>query len=571
MKILQTQSVKLNSTIQQNAPERNPQVAFKGVETPFIEFLRFLATNQAWGAVGVDLSCMGAPRTAIDFTRGPDAGIETARREFSSTANHTLIGTYGLTAAFVLAQALNKEFGVKAHTMFVSSKFLDILGHNWIEVSSEKKSWKRFFDVTRLWDKSKRNKDPLEKFIDRSISSLKGFSPEHANCDNNGWVKLGDETRATVVKRLLSEVNKDTGKISKDTMDYLKAVIVPEIGSDSKVKIGKTINGKKTRYVNTLENVIDGIYKVSKTLKSKKVTDAFNAGDFSSNRFINGLKKLNSRVAICGMGIAIAIGLSLQPLNAYLTKKKTGKSGFVGVEGREPDKSDKFKLLKTVVAAVVGISMIRTIGPFRELLSKVQFKGFTPTIEQFKLIYGMTIISRLLSARDKNELRESATKDTLGFANWLILGGFVSTLSAAAIEKMSMFKGEKFIRYNAAENGGHWFDWLTKSSIISRDEVLFEAIKKAGKTAIKADGKAMSFKEMFEFVSKFDKMAIKKVRYLGLIQFAGYLYSGLALGVGIPKLNIAVTKHLSKKHHHKLEENKGEENKTEKDISKQNA
>lgn len=566
MKVQQTQNVKLNSTIQQNAPMRNQKVVFKGMETPFIEFLRFLATNQAWGAVGVDLSCMGVPRTAIDFTRGPDAGIETARREFSSTANHTLIGSYGLAAAYLFSQALNKEFGVKAHTMFVSSKLLDILGHNWDEVRTEKKSWKRFFDITRIWDKSKRSKDPLEKFLDKSISSLKGFSPELEG-NKEGWVKIGEDTKKTVVKRLLAEINQDTEQISKETMAYLKAIIVPEIGSDSKVKIGKTIDGNKTRYVATLENVIDGIYKVSKTLKSKKVTDSFNSGNFSSNKFINSLKKLNARVAVLGMGIAIAVGLSLQPLNAYLTKKKTGKSGFVGVEGREQDKSSAFKLLKTGLAAVVGLAMIRTIGPFRELLSKVQFKGFTPTINQFKLIYGMTIMSRLLAARDKNELRESATKDSLGFVNWLILGGFVSTIAAAAVEKLSVFKGEKFIRYHEAEDGKGLFNWLTKSSIISRDEVLFEAIKKAGKSAIKADGKAMSFKEMFEFVAKFDKMAIKKVRYLGLIQFAGYLYSGLALGVGIPKLNIAVTKHLNKRHKHH-EAQKGE---SEKEVSKPNA
>lgn len=546
MKVQQTPRVQLNSKIQKNAPMSNQQVAFKGVETPFIEFLRFLATNQAWGAVGVDLSCMGVPRTAVDFTRGPDAGIETARREFSSTANHTLIGTYGLTAAFLFAQALNKEFGVKAHTMFVSSKLLDILGHTWNETKNEK--------------------EPLEKFLDKSISSLKGFSPELEG-NKEGWVKIGEATRKTVVKRLLTEINQDTQQISKETMAYLKAIIVPEIGSDSKVKIGKTVNGEKLRYVASLENVIDSIYKVSKTLKSKKVTDAFNTGDLSSNKFLNGLKKLNAKVAIAGMGIAIAVGLSLQPLNAYLTKKKTGKSGFVGVEGREPDKTSVFKLLKTATAAVVGLAMIRTIGPFRELLSKVQFKGFTPTINQFKLIYGMTIMSRLLAARDKNELRESATKDSLGFVNWLILGGFVSTLAASVVEKLSIFKGEKFIRYHAAEDGKGWFNWLTKSSIISRDEVLFEAIKKAGKSAIKADGKAMSFKEMFEFVGKFDKMAIKKVRYLGLIQFAGYLYSGLALGIGIPKLNIAVTKHVQKKHKHR----EAEESKIKEENSKPNS
>lgn len=56
-------------------------------------------------------------------------------------------------------------------------------------------------------------------------------------------------------------------------------------------------------------------------------------------------------------------------------------------------------------------------------------------MNQFKFIYGMTIMSRIFAARDKNETRESVIKDTLGFANWLILGGFVSKLAAKAFDK----------------------------------------------------------------------------------------------------------------------------------------
>lgn len=574
MKILQTQSVKLNSTIQQNAPESNPQVAFKGAETLLIQTLRYLQTNQAWGACFVDVGCMGAPRTAVDLTRSPEAGIETARREFTSTGNHALIGIYGSVAGLLLCQAFNKLYNVKAHKMFISNEMLDITAHSWDDAQKGiRPTWKNFFNIARLWDKSKRKQEPLEKFLNDLASRIEGFSPEHKNCSEKGWVTLDAKAQKAFVARLLKEVKEGPESISKDAMNYLKAVIAESVGSESKIKLEKQIEGaaEPVKAVASLENTIGDIYKISKAFTKGEVAQAFK-GPLANNEFIKGLKKLNPRIAIGGLAAAIGIGVCVQPLNAYLTKKKTGKSGFVGVEGNEGDKSRLFPILKVAVAGLFGLGMLRTIGRYKEILTKVQFKGFIPTIEQFKLIYCTTIMSRLLAARDKNELRESATKDSLGFVNWLILGGFVSTLSAAAIEKLSMFKGEKFIRYNKLENGEKWFDWLTKSSIISRDEVLFEAIKKAGKSAIKADGKAMNFKEMFEFVSKFDKMAIKKVRYLGLIQFAGYLYSGLALGVGIPKLNIAVTKHLNKKHHHhKPEENKAEENKAEKEVSKQNA
>ena len=38
-----------------------------------------------------------------------------------------------------------------------------------------------------------------------------------------------------------------------------------------------------------------------------------------------------------GVGIAMSIGASVQPFNVWLTKVRTGKEGFVGVENEKPD------------------------------------------------------------------------------------------------------------------------------------------------------------------------------------------------------------------------------------------
>ena len=70
-------------------------------------FLRFLDTNQAWGANAVDLFCMVLPRTLTDFGRGPDAGIETLRREGMGTANHSMVGVYGTLAGLALDTGIN--------------------------------------------------------------------------------------------------------------------------------------------------------------------------------------------------------------------------------------------------------------------------------------------------------------------------------------------------------------------------------------------------------------------------------------------------------------------------------
>ena len=41
--------------------------------------------------------------------------------------------------------------------------------------------------------------------------------------------------------------------------------------------------------------------------------------------------------------------------------------------------------------------------------------------------------------------------------------------------------------------------------------------------------------------------ALKSAKWLNLVQVAGYLYSGLALGIAVPKLNIAITNAINNK------------------------
>ena len=85
--------------------------------------LRFLDTNQAWGANAVDLGSMVIPRTTVDFVnRGPAAGMETGRREASGTINHSLIGVYGSLAALAFSLVLNKTFGIRADKIFADNE-----------------------------------------------------------------------------------------------------------------------------------------------------------------------------------------------------------------------------------------------------------------------------------------------------------------------------------------------------------------------------------------------------------------------------------------------------------------
>jgi hypothetical protein len=281
----------------------------------------------------------------------------------------------------------------------------------------------------------------------------------------------------------------------------------------------------------SLSELVDNAVVLSNTFKTK-TQDKLPS-------FVKDLVKNKTASTVLGMGVCAALCMSIQPLNRYLTKKRTGQDGFVGVDdNKQGDKSNKFKIAKTVAGIGFPALAIKCIGKPSELISNIQFNSKIPTINQFKFVYSLTIGSRFLSSRDGNELRESVIKDTLGYTNWLILGGMVAKLTALGLG------GKDLINNPVAQDGSkkgvkYAAKWLTKASVKSFDEVLLPNAKEIAK-----DGKLMKFSEIFKNA---DSATKSKVLKIATSQIAGYLYSGLVLGVGISKLNIFITKQLQAK------------------------
>ena len=504
------------------------QPYFKGAEV-FTQALNFLQTNQAMGATFVDAAFMCTPRTIVDFSRGPDAGLETARREFSTNFNDAALGAYGMLAALIFSGGINKKYGIKANKLFVDDDTLET--------------------ITKIKNKYGNLNDDknLKNCLNEIVGEMKGLT-------NKGWVGVKG-SKDKIVTRFFETLKPDE-KISekellKSLKQYVNTLFVGETGVEQEVKIGNC----KTK--TNLDETTGNIYKTLKVFMNDKVSETFKASkNISDNKFIKSIKGLNKKTTLLGLALCAAVSASVQPINTLLTKKKTGDAGFVG--GGEEDKSANFKLLKAGAATLGGLGMFATIGTsISKIMKNVQFKGLCPTLNQFKLVYGINVLARLLSARNKNELRETSIRDSLGFTNWLIFGGFVSKLAAAGFSKLPQFKNDGLIRYNKAEHGKGWFNWITKSSVISRKEALITGFKKAGKEITETiDGKevALSFKELLK---KAPKNVKTKMLFLALAQLSGYLYSGLVLGIGIPKLNIAITKAVEKKKHKNagLEEN----------------
>lgn len=474
-------------------------------------FLRFLDTNQAWGANAVDLFCMVLPRTLTDFSRGVDAGTETLRREGMGTANHSMVGAYGTLAGLALASGINGmyklgENDIKASSIFTDAETMDMQGAIW---------------NNKLRD-SLKNPDvnPIKEYLTETFKKYEALSPT----ENGKWIKIKDADIEKTVNILENEIKNNSPKISKEGFANARTILVSSLGAENNLRIiaedGKPAH--TSRY--TVDSIIENTYKLGKVFTKEKVKEAFLAAEnISENAFLKAMKSMNVKRSLLGIGIASVAGVSAQPLNMYLTKKKTGRSDFVG--GGAEDKSTGFKIKKSLVAALFGAGVMATIGKPKELIKNLQFKGFTPTIKQFKFIYGVTIMSRFLSSRNDNELRECTIKDTLGFASWLILGNFVQKLVAQSMDK-SLIK----------KDGNGAMNWIKNSVLKSRDEILHAAL---GDKVFK-DGKALSFNEMVKSLPK-NSIARKQLKILSIAQLAGYAYSALALGAGIPKLNIFIT------------------------------
>lgn len=536
--------------IQQNNIQLKKDVQFKGAADGF---LRYLATNQAVGANAVDLSFMVIPRTSTDLVkRGPAAGLETGRREASGTLNHTLIGTYGAAAGALIAalSGINREYGTKANDIMAAKETINILAEN----------------------KSKQlaNNAHQVDYLKDTLKNLKAFNPTAKNADADGFVRLSKETIDDVA-RIMDEAisNKDLNfrkwakKGSSNSFDVVVNKIIENTGAESKYVLESA--GKNGVSETSLKTLLEDIYKVSEAFNKPEVNKAFTNQlkenkTFVDNAFVKRLTKFNKNKALAGFAIASGIGMAIQPINIYLTKKKTGSDGFVGVEGREKDTSAKFKALKVVSGtAFFGMVLATLKTGLKGFMDKMAFKGFWPTISQLKGIYGLTIISRILATRDKDELREALTKDTLGFLSWLVLGDFVNKMAAEGLDKSVMNRTKE-----VANKG--FFARVFKSTLKTRDEVLIETLAQNNIATTKAEGGkfvAKTFKEMMKDLDQLPeavkKLTQKRMGALNKAQLAGYLFSGLVLGLGIPNLNIYITNKLDKKKKAQLAEQQAQQ------------
>lgn len=530
--------------ISQQNKQVKQQTNFKGaVDSTF----RYLATNQAVGANLVDFSFMVAPRTINDgVKRGPAAGMETGRREIMGTINDSCVGLFGAAAGAAIAGSLTKKYETKVNRMFTAPETLHILADN--------KS-----------RQIKNNASQIE-YIKESLRNAKGYNPSAKNADADGYVKLSDKTVDKIAKYYDELLNQkaDFNKWTNSKADKSRTVLMNEIIADTGAGSDFILESvdKKIQSKTNLKSLLNDLFIVSDSFNGEKVKGAFeeqikSGKAVKENNFIKGLDKFMRTRAGMGFAMSCAIGLSVQPINMYLTKLKTGQDGFVGVEGRSKDSSTGFFGLKIFSSAAFFSMILSTLNmnplkfTLKKFMDKMSFTGKMPTINQLKGIYGITIISRIFSARDKDELREVLTKDTLGYLSWLVLGDFVNRMAASAFDNDKC----KVVNIKKGTENSNYLKKMFFANLKTRDEILVQTLAENGiSTSKEQDGKviAKTFKEMLKDLNGLKDEAVKKaarkrLRALNIAQVAGYAFSGLVLGLGIPNLNIYITNKLDAK------------------------
>ncbi len=211
------------------------------------------------------------------------------------------------------------------------------------------------------------------------------------------------------------------------------------------------------------------------------------------------------------------LAVTNQYINRKLTKKRTGIDNFVGennynqnVKNKNETKKEKGLFGKKLLSAGVFLLMLTKVMGIKkpsDFINKLEFDGPATGGNAIKTIYGTLILGRIFASKDSTELRETNTRDYLGFLNWLVLGGFVSKGVAQIIDPK-----QKEL-FNITKEGSGIGHWLKDVSLKSQKEII-------------AQGGNIK----------------KNLRNLNIAQLSGIAYSAVMLGVLLPKLNIWLTK-----------------------------
>ena len=521
MRIQQQQLNTRNYNNEQKSKNNNPK--FKGLlDGALTTTLMTLDTNPMANAVGIDLFAMVAPRTYVDTKeRNKYAGAETFFREFTGTLIVCLSASYLAKGIAKLAnKIINPKTPINPKSWFSKDSLM------YLDTASKEINSTKDFVANVFENVSGRDNKKINKFNEINWQNIEWI-------DENKWNKINwDNKKYTGIHHnlkskesiinLTSELINDKTISKKDRKNLLQI-------TESRVINALGVNNISTRYKEkTLSTTIGNLLRDTVDFGHDILTNK----NINKTSAINKLLKINKIKAIGGLTIASTLGLTNQYINRKITEKRTGKKGFVGDNNfaqqvadnstpkttTEHPKKDKKFIAEKLITSLGMIAMagaVMNVKSPKDFVKKLEFTGPVTSGNAIKTVYASTLVGRFLASDNKDELRESATRDYLGFLNWLVLGGFASKGVANLLDR------KKESLFNVSKEGKGIKHWLNDISLKSHKEI----------------------------ASKGTEFAKKNMWKLNLAHISGLAYSTLALGVFLPKLNIFITNMKNKNNH----------------------
>lgn len=514
------------ATIHQSGVSLNSHAAYSPTFTGpldgmLTQSLITIDTNPMVNAALVDVFAMVIPRTYVDSKkRNKYAGGETFFRELTGTFIVCLSsGILAKGIAHIYNKFVNPEIKINPNS-WVTDDGLNLLKHSWSKSSNS--TTKYVSNVLSGISGTEGKENSVWRNVDwestqwsdePAWNKIVWKNPEFKNIQN----RL--KSKEQIIK-ILGEIIENPNIDEYDAKKIL-GIIEHRITNALKVNNSVHVSLDDKKWSGSLKNVLRDTYDLGKNIFTNK--------SINLEAAIKKLSKMSRVKTLGALSVASLLGLTNQYINRQITKKRTGTTAFVGnidykdTIGKENShKKDRglfgLKLLASAGIFALAAFVMKIKNP-SDFIKKLEFTGIVTSGNAIKTVYAATLIGRFMASDNKTELRESTTRDYLGFLNWLVFGGFVAKGVANLLDR-----GQNNL-FNIHKEGKGLRHWLNDISLKSHSEI----------------------------AAKGTVFAKKNIWKLNLAHVSGLLYSTLALGFFLPILNIVVTKHEHRKH-----KNKGE-------------
>ena len=478
----------------------------------------------------VDTVSTNIPRTLVDLKTGLAAAFETCRREFSGLFVNCLMP--GLIVGG-LAGLLPKSKELKG---------TNVVG-SWANGDSINK-------LKEVYNKAQESGavDKTKEYVEMALASIEGL-------DGKTWVKYADKATMPEYQEAVLNITEAISKNGGERRKLLKSA-QSKLAGITKAESVLKFNGKaQSNLEDTLRDVadlgskfnfvknkaIDNVGKTSANIAEMQVTSKIKDG---INNYSSKLKDFVNKKSLIGMGIVIAIAVSVQTINRAITRKQFKAEGAPIYKDfgkkdttQKMNEKQKKKFFMKKLAAAAGMYGLAALSMMKKpTLGMFQFSGIFPTMDQCRWIASSTFASRMLGAEDDNELRETTVRDIASFAGLYFLGDYVKKGVASAIEALSKTKAgtslfkEEVVLLNRRKE--------TVKPVIKEGASIIQKIGTQSLYRIKQFGNWIKNTDL-KAASEVSSIKVRNLR--NICRVADIAFSIIMLGVLLPKYNRKVT------------------------------